>query len=163
VPDAESVIQTAPVDDVQAQPDWVVTVIVPVLPAGGTETRIGETENVHDALGSVTTKLFPAIVSVAVLASDVVLAAAVNPTLPEPVPFAPLVIVTQDAPLDAVQVQPVVVETETMLLPPFADIDRLVGVMVYEQEAAAWVTVKVLPPIVRIPVREVVVVLAATL
>ena len=55
------------------------------------------------ALASVIVKLLPAIVSVAVLVCDVVLDAAVNVTLPEPLPVAPLVIVTHDAPLVAVQ------------------------------------------------------------
>jgi hypothetical protein len=70
------------------------------------------------AIGSVRTKLWPAIVRVAVLARVVVFAAAVNLTLPEPLPEAPLVIVTHDALLVDDQVQPVPVVTVTVPLPP---------------------------------------------
>ncbi len=68
------------------------------------------------------TKLLPAIVRVAVLVSVVVLAAAVKVTLPEPVPDAPLVIVTHGALLVEDQVQPVPVVTVTVPLPPIAGI-----------------------------------------
>jgi hypothetical protein len=122
----------------------------------------GTTENVH-AAGSVTRKLFPAIVSVAVLATAVVLAAAVNPTLPELVPLAPLEIVTHDALLVAVQLHPAVVVTVTVPLPPAADSAWLVGEIAYAQGAAAWLTVNVLPPMVSVPVRDVVPVFAATM
>jgi hypothetical protein len=112
------------------------------------------TENVHDALGSVIAKLFPAIVRNAVLPSVVVLGAAVNPTLPEPVPAVPLEIVTHDAPLVAVQLHPEDVVTMTVPLPPAADSDWLVGEIVYAQAVAAWLTENVLPPAVTVPVRE---------
>ena len=160
--DPVSVIHDAAVDDVQAHPNPVVTVIVLVPPPAGTVTMSGVTENEHDALGSVTTKPFPAIDSMAVRESVVVLDAAVNPTLPEPVPLAPLEIVTHDAPLVAVQLHPEVVVTVTVPPPPAADNDWLVGEIVYEQGAAAWVTVNVLPPTVSVPVRETVPVFAAT-
>jgi hypothetical protein len=65
--------------------------------------------------------------------------------------------------LVAVQLQPMAAPTATILLPPddamFAD----VGVTEDTHVAPACVTVKVLPPIVRVPVRVVVVVFAATL
>lgn len=162
VADPVNVIHEAVVDDVQAHVDDVVTVIVPVPPPAGAVTRSGVTENVHDTLGSVTTKLLPAIVSKAVFANAVVFDAAVNPTLPEPVPLVPLEIVTHDAPLAAVQLHPAVVVTITVPLPPAAVSDWLVGEIVYEQGAAAWVTVNVLLPIVNVPVRETVPVFAAT-
>ena len=60
----------------------------------------------------------PAIVRVAVLATVVVFAAAVKLTLPDPLPEAPLVIVTHDALLVDDQVQPVPVVTVTVPLPP---------------------------------------------
>jgi hypothetical protein len=141
----------------------VVTVIVPVPPAAGAMTRSGVTVNVHETLGSVTTNALPAIVSVAERAVDDPLAAPVNPTLPEPVPVAPLVIVTHDAPLVAVQVHPADVVTITVPLPPLAENDWLVGEIVNEHGAAAWVTVNVLPPTVSVPVRGAAPVLAATL
>lgn len=136
-PAAVSVIHEAVVDDVHAQLACVVTVIVPVAPLGATATRSGLTEKVQDALGWVTVKALPAIVNVAVLAALAVFRAAVNPTVPAPLPVAPLVIVTHDAPLVAVQLHPVPAATETTLLPPFTDIDALEGVIVYEQAAAA--------------------------
>ena len=89
VPDPVSVIHDPVVDDVHAHVADVVTVMVPVPPAGDTMTRTGDTANVHVALGCVTTKLWPAIVSVALRADDVVLAAAVNPVEPVPVPLPP--------------------------------------------------------------------------
>ena len=119
--------------------------------------------NEHDGLGSVTTNVRPAIVSVADRADVVVLTAAVNPTLPEPVPLAPVKIVTHDAPLVAVQLQPAPAVTITVPLPPVADSDWLAGEIVNEHGAADWVTVNVLPPIVSVPVRGVVPVFAATL
>jgi hypothetical protein len=118
---------------------------------------------VRIAVGSVITKLLPAIVSVAVLGSVVVLDVAVNPTLPEPLPVAPLVIVTHDALLVEDQAQPVVVVTVTVPVLPVPGIAWLVGEMVNAQDPAAWVTVKVLPPIVNVPERDDVVAFAATL
>ena len=102
------------------------------------------------------------MVRVAVLGAVVVLAATVNPTPPEPVRLAPLVIVTHGAPLVAVQLHPVAVVTETLLLAPLADIDWLVDDIMYEQDVPTWVTVKVFPPTVSVPVRGVVPGFAAT-
>jgi hypothetical protein len=122
----------------------------------------GVAENVHDALGSVIAKLFPAMFRKAVLPSVVVLGAAVNPTLPEPVPAVPLETVTHDARLVAVQLHPEVVVTLTVPLPPAAESDRLAGEIVYEQGIPAWLTEKVGPPVVTVPVRERVPSFAAT-
>ena len=136
VRDPLNVIQDVPDEVVQAHVDSVVTVMVPVAPPGGTVTVRGDTENVHDAAASLTTKLLPAIVSVADRDCVVVLDAAVNPTLLEPLPVAPLVIVTHDAPLVALHAHPAVVVTETMLLPPVAANDLLVGESVNPHGAA---------------------------
>ena len=57
VPDPLTVIHEAPDDAVHAHVAEVVTVIVPVPPVAGAVKRSGVTENVHDGLGSVTTKL----------------------------------------------------------------------------------------------------------
>lgn len=78
-------------------------------------------------------------------------------------PLAPLVIVTQVAPLVAVQLQPLEVVTVTVPVPPVFGSDWLVGEIVYVQGAAGWFTVNVCPPIVNVPVRALVVVFAATL
>jgi hypothetical protein len=75
---------------------------------------------VHVPGCSVTTKLFPAIVNVAVLACVVGLDAAVIPTLPELVREAPFASVIHDELVVAVQLQPAVVVTFTVLLPPVA-------------------------------------------
>ena len=129
VPDPASVIHDPVVDDVQAHVDEVVTVMVPLPPAGIITMRTGDTANVHAALGCVTTKLRPAIVSVALRADDVVLAAAVKPEEPAPVPLPPE-IVTQDAPLVAVQPHPLDVVTVTVPPPPAADIAMFAGEIV---------------------------------
>lgn len=111
------------------------------------------TENVHDALGSVTTKLWPAIVSVADRALVVVFAAAVKVMLPEPDLPVPLEIVTQAAPLVALQVHPTPVVTLTLLLPPPAAIASPIGEIVKVHGAAACEIVNTLVPIDTVPVR----------
>ena len=160
--DPATVIHEALVEEPQPHRNCVVTAIVPVAPPAGTVTSSGVAENVHDALGSVIAKLFPAMFRKAVLPSVVVLGAAVNPTLPEPVPAAPLDTVTHEAKLVAVQLHPEVVATLTVPLPPAADSDRLVGEIVYEQGIPAWLTENVGPPVVTVPVRETVPSFAAT-
>ena len=57
VPPGVSVIHVTDVDVVHAQPACVVTVSVPVPAVLGIEMKTGLTENVHDELGSVTTKV----------------------------------------------------------------------------------------------------------
>jgi hypothetical protein len=131
-----------------------VTVIDPLPPPAATETRSGVTENEHVALGSVTMKLCSAIVRVTVRATLVVFAAAVNPTVPKPVRFVPLEIVTHDAGLEALHGHPAAVVMVTMPVPPEAFNAWLTGEIEYEHAAAAWVMVKVRPPIVTLPVRE---------
>jgi hypothetical protein len=79
-----------------------------------------------------------------------------------PLPLAPLVIVIQDVVVVAVQAQPVVAVTATVPVAPAATTFVDAGAMVGAQGSPACVTVKVLPPIVTVPVREVLVVLAAT-
>jgi hypothetical protein len=84
-------------------------------------------------------------------------------TEPLPVPVAPALIVIHATLLVALHAQPDAALTVTVALPPadvgLADVGEIVGV----HGAAAWFTVNVLPPIVRVPVRDVVVVFAATL
>jgi hypothetical protein len=162
VPPAVSVTHEAFVDAVHTQPDCVVTVNVPVVPPAGIVTRAGVTENVQDALGSVTTNVWPAIVSVADRALVVVFAAAVKLTVPEPERPVPLEMVTHAAPLVALQLHPTPVVTLTLLLPPPAAIARLVGEIVKVHAAAACMTVNMLVPIVTVPLRASVPVFAAT-
>ena len=78
-------------------------------------------------------------------------------------PVAPAVIVTQLALLAAVHAQPVAAVTATVPVPAaavgLADAGEIVGV----HGAPAWVMVKVLPPMVSVPVRGVVLGFAETL
>lgn len=93
-----------------------------------------------------------------------VFAATLKPVVPEPVPLAPLVTVTHDTPLTDVQPHPDVVVTATEPVPPDAATDWLVGEIVKAQTVVPLcVTVKVEPAMVRVPVRLVVPVFAATL
>jgi hypothetical protein len=81
-----------------------------------------------------------------------------------PLPFAPAVTVIQASLLTAVQLHPVPAVTVTE---PVVAVDDVrfdeVGAIVNVQGAPAWVTVKVWPAMVNVPVRDVVPVLAATL
>ena len=79
-------------------------------------------------------------------------------------PLAPALIVIQPALLAAVHVHPVPAVTATLPVAA-ADVVRFedVGEIVNVHGAPAWVTVKVCPPIVIVPLRDVVPVLAATL
>ena len=81
-----------------------------------------------------------------------------------PLPLAPALIVSQASLLVAVQLQPVPAVTATLPVVATEDV-RFddVGEIVNVQGAPAWVTVKVCPPTVIVPVRDVVPVLAATL
>jgi hypothetical protein len=115
-----SVTHAADDEIVQAQLDDVVMVMVPVPPFGFALTRTGEIVKLHDGLGSVTTKLEPAMVRVAVRGAAVVFAAPVKVTVPEPVRPVPFVIVTQLPPLVALHVHPAVVVTVTTPVPPVA-------------------------------------------
>jgi hypothetical protein len=107
-------------------------------------------------------KDLPATVSVAEREDEDVFAATVNATVPLPLPLAPDVIVIHVALLVAAHAQPVPAVTETDPEPPLAATDWLVGLIESLHELPASVTVNVLPPIVRVPVRELDVVLAAT-
>jgi hypothetical protein len=91
------------------------------------------------------------------------LAATSKVTVPLPDPLAPPVIVIQPALLAAVheQLLPVVMLTEPV--PPVEGADPLVDPSVKVQGAPDCVTVNVWPPAVMVPVREELVVLAATL
>jgi hypothetical protein len=84
-------------------------------------------------------------------------------TEPLPVPVAPALIVIHATLLVALHAQPVAAVTVTVPLPPadvgLADVGEIVGA----HDEPACVTVKVLPPIVSVPVRAVVVVFAVTL
>lgn len=67
-------------------------------------------------------------------------------------PLAPLVIVIQDTPLDAVHAHPLVVVTVAVPVVPLAGTDVALGVVVYVHPPAC-VTVNVWPEIVSVPER----------
>ena len=81
-----------------------------------------------------------------------------------PLPLAPALIVSHASLLVALQLHPVPAVTATLPVVATEDV-RFddVGEIVNVQGAPGWVTVKVLPAIVIVPVRDVVVVFAATL
>jgi hypothetical protein len=75
-----------------------------------------------------------------------------------------LLLVTQLTLLETLQAQPNPAVILIFPVPPAAPIEALVGASVYVQATAAadWLTVNSLPAIVRVPLRDVVAVLAAT-
>jgi hypothetical protein len=91
-----------------------------------------------------------------------VLAVTTKPTTPFPLPEPPLPIVIQETLLVAVQAQPLAAVTDTVALSPAAGEFQLTGEMEKVQGTPAWVTVKVWPATVSVPVRDDVEVLAAT-
>ena len=80
-----------------------------------------------------------------------------------PLPVAPALIVIHAALLVAVHAQPLPAVTVTVPVLATSDTLAEVGEIVGVHGAAAWFTVKVLPPIATVPVRAVVVGFAATL
>ena len=112
---------------------------------------------------SVTLKAAPPIVKVPVRLPVDAFAAALKLTVPFPVPVAPEVMVSQVAPVCAVQLHPVPPVTATLPVPPDAGKVCETGAIVIVQLAPACVTVKARPPIVIVPVRLVVAVLADAL
>ena len=77
-------------------------------------------------------------------------------------PLAPEVMLIHVALLEAVHVHPVPAVTDTLPVPAEELKDLLVGEIAYEHDPPDWLTVKVWPATVSVPVREVLVVLAAT-
>jgi hypothetical protein len=103
---------------VHAQPFVAVIVTDPVPPADVSDWVVADKVYEHEVAACVTVNVTPATVSVPVRTDCVVFAAIANPTEPDPLPLAPLVIVSQDALLDAVHVQPAGLVTLTLPLPP---------------------------------------------
>ena len=82
-----------------------------------------------------------------------VLAGAVNVTVPLPVPDAPPLIVSQGAPLEAVQLHQDPVVTATFAVPPAAVKETLDGESVIAQLVAGSAIVNGCPPIVAVELR----------
>ena len=146
---------------VHAQPAGIETAIVPVVDAGATDTPIGDSVAVQGTPPCVTVNACPAMVTIPVRDEMLVFAAILYPTVPLPLPEAPLVTVIHDAALPAVQAQPAAAVTDTVPV-RFPDVtDRLAGEIVNVQPAACEIE-NVCPAIVSVPVRTVGVVFAAT-
>jgi hypothetical protein len=146
------------------QPRVPVTDTLTLPPPAGTLVPVGDRLKLQGTAFCVTVKVWPAMITVPVREVPAVLAATLRPTVPLPVPLAPEVTVIHDALLVADRAQPVVPLTETLTPPPPAATVVLVGDSPNApQAAAAWMTVKVLPAMVSVPVRDVPAVLAATL
>ena len=104
----------------------------------------------------------PATVSVPVRELVAVFGDTLYATQPLPLPAAPLLMPSHDAPLDAVHAQPVAVVTLVVPLPPPAAMLAEVGEIVCAHAAPACVIVNVVPAIVSVPVRTDTLLLAAT-
>jgi hypothetical protein len=137
----------------QAQVLPVVTPTLVVSPAAGELRVAGEIEGVQGAAPAcVTEKVCPAIVTVPVRCEVLVFAATATFAVPLPFPLAPLLMVSHDALLAAIQAQVLPVVTLTLVVSPAAGELRVVGV-IENAQGAAWVTEKVCPAIVIVPVR----------
>ena len=108
-------------------------------------------------------KVWPPIVNVPVRAVVVAFAATVYETDPFPLPLTPAPIVSQPSLLVELHAQPVAAVTVMLPEPPPAIALAEAGAIVGAHGAPACVTVNVLPPMVTVPVRALVVVLAAML
>jgi hypothetical protein len=145
-----TLIQSALLAAVHVQPVAAVTPTVPDPPLPGTLVLVDESAY-EQAPGCVTVKVCPAAVIVPVLAGPV-FAAALNRTVPLPVPVAPAEIVSQAASAVADHAQPPAVWTSKDPGPPPAGTDALADVMAKVQPCP-WFTVNVRPAIVTVPDR----------
>jgi len=102
---------------------------------------------------SVTVYTLPAIVTVPVRDAVPVFAATLSDTVPLPLPEEPEVTVIHATLLSADHPHEVPAVTPTVNVPPPEPADWLAGEMLKVQPAEAWVTVKVCPPAVILPVR----------
>jgi hypothetical protein len=112
------------------------------------------------AVGCVTTTFCPATTIVVVRSDPVRLLMTAIAAVPVPLPLAPLVMLNQVDVSDAVHVQPLVLVTEMLALPPAAATDTFMGETVNVHGAAFCVTVTVCPATVSVADREVVTVFA---
>jgi hypothetical protein len=157
------VIHAALLVAVQLHPVAALTVIVPVPAVDGGLADVGETVGEQVTPDWFTVNVLPPIDTVPVREVVAVFAATVYEKVPLPVPVAPAVIVIQASLLVADQPHPADALTVTMLEPPDAAVVVDVGESADTQGTPACVTVNVWPPIVIVPVRELVLALAATL
>jgi hypothetical protein len=155
------VTQESAVVAVHEQLPGAVTVTVPLPPDAATACDAGVIVMSHGMPAWVTVNVLPAIVTVPVRGDTDVFAAELKLTEPLPAPDAPAVTVSQLSLLTAVQAQPAGAVTVTVPVPPFDTTLCDVGEIVSVQVMPAWLTVKVLPAIVSVPVRDEIDVFAA--
>jgi hypothetical protein len=145
-----TLIQSALLAAVHVQPASAVTPTVPEPPSPGTLVLLAESAY-EQPPGWLTVKVCPAAVIVAVLAGPA-FAAALNPTVPLPVPVAPAEIVSHAASAVAAHAQPPAAWTSKEPDPPPAATDAFADVMVNVQPCP-WLTVNVRPAMVTVPDR----------
>lgn len=106
------------------QPVPAVTLVEAVPPAAGADRLVDEIANVHPAPLCVTVNVWPATVNVPLRGELLAFADALKPTLPLPLPFAPLVTVSQPVSLlTPVHAQPLGAFTAVEPAPPAAATD----------------------------------------
>jgi hypothetical protein len=154
------VIQVALSLAVHAQPVAADTVTLLLLAPNATFADAGVIVGAHGAPACVTVKLLPPMVSVAVRA--VVVGFAVKLYVTDPFPVPPVLTVSHAALLLVLHAHPVTAVTVTVPVPAVAATLAEVPEIVGAHGAPACVTVKVLPPIVTVPVRDVRAVFAPT-
>lgn len=148
---------------VQPQPPGATTLVDTAPPAAADDCDDDDRSNEHEAPACVTVNAWPPIVSVPVRAADDALAAALNDTVPLPLPLAAPAIDSHDPAFDdAVQAQPAGAVTEVEPLPPPGATDWLPGAIAKLHEVPAWVTANARPATVTVADRDVVAPLAAT-
>ena len=123
-----TVIQDALLDAIHVHALLVDTVTVPVPAGASTFWLFGEIEYEHDSAACETVNVSPATVRVPVREPPT-FGSTRYPALPFPVPEPPELIVIQEALLDAVHAQALVVDTSTFPVPPGADTLSLRGEM----------------------------------
>jgi hypothetical protein len=131
-------------------------------PAAGEVRLVGEIAYVHGVPAWVTLKVWPAMVIVPVRWAVPVLAATTTLTVPLPVPDPPEPTLSQVALLVVLQAHVLPAVTATATDSPEAGEVRVVGEIAYVHGVPAWVTLKVWPAMVIVPVRCAVLVFAAT-
>lgn len=118
LPETVGTIQLSLVVAVKAQPMGEVTPTVPAPPLGEYEDDVGEMAVTHPVPSCVIVRVCPAIVTVPVRLVVLVFCETVKLTVPLPEPVAPEVMVIQVSLDVAVQLQPAVVVTAALPLPP---------------------------------------------
>jgi hypothetical protein len=142
---------------VHEQPVGAVT-LVEIVPAPATMFRlVGVSVKVHPAAACVTVNVCPPIVNVPLRELALVFAVALNATVPVPLPFAPLVTVSQDVLLlTPVHAHPAAAVTVVDPVPPAAATDWLVGDKEYRHPVVGPLcrTVKTCVPMLTAPTLE---------